>query len=390
MEAQAAEGYVFVNWTDGETVVSIDSSYTFTMPAAAVSLTANFRPLEHSQYAFDYDVPAEIVEGQDVEVAVTFESVEVNDLGYDGVRFKFSANGPGDVTFSATDSQGVEHTFTNEGYWGPAGGFDLPAQYSATTDWTLNFAEAGEYTITFSLIDAASEEVIAGLTDSVEITVKPAEPQLYTVTFVVTDGKNVIADAVIQVKDSAGAVVAPEADGTYRLAAGDYSYTVTKEGFKDVTGTFTVVNEDITVEVILEKAVEDGKEELREAIDEALSLEQGGYTPSSWQSLQNALRTAQAICALEHATQAAIDQALARLEAAMAQLVEKADKTALEAAINEARSLNPADYTSRSWRQVSNMLLVAERVYQDANASQEEVDQAAARLNDALNALVEV
>jgi uncharacterized repeat protein (TIGR02543 family) len=42
VEAQAAEGYVFVNWTDAEGEVSTEASYTFTMPAEAVSLTANF------------------------------------------------------------------------------------------------------------------------------------------------------------------------------------------------------------------------------------------------------------------------------------------------------------------------------------------------------------
>jgi hypothetical protein len=53
------------------------------------------------------------------------------------------------VTFTATDSKGATFTFTNEGYWGPPGGFELPAEYSATTEWTLVFSEAGDYTITF-------------------------------------------------------------------------------------------------------------------------------------------------------------------------------------------------------------------------------------------------
>jgi hypothetical protein len=76
------------------------------------------------------------------------------------------------VTFKAVDSNEVEHTFTNEGYWGPDGGFDIPAEYTATTDWTLVFSEAGRYTITFSLIDTGSEKVIAGITDSVTIEIE--------------------------------------------------------------------------------------------------------------------------------------------------------------------------------------------------------------------------
>ena len=42
------------------------------------------------------------------------------------------------MTFTATDTADDEYTFINEGFWGPAAGFNLPADYSATTDWTLN------------------------------------------------------------------------------------------------------------------------------------------------------------------------------------------------------------------------------------------------------------
>ena len=124
-----------------------------------------------STYKFSYEVPADVAAGQEVVVPVTFETDVEGDCGYEGVRFKFEAQGPGVVTFKAKDSNDVEHTFTNEGYWGPASGFNLPAEYSATTDWTLVFSEAGKYTITFSLIDAATGDVIAGITETVEIEV---------------------------------------------------------------------------------------------------------------------------------------------------------------------------------------------------------------------------
>jgi hypothetical protein len=42
LEAIAEEGYVFVNWTDGEDVVSTENPYTFIMPAEIVELTADF------------------------------------------------------------------------------------------------------------------------------------------------------------------------------------------------------------------------------------------------------------------------------------------------------------------------------------------------------------
>ncbi|MGI6332170.1 MAG: hypothetical protein ACOX1Y_10600 [Zhaonellaceae bacterium] len=76
-------------------------------------------------------MPADVVAGQEVEVPVTFKTDVKGDIGYEGVRFKFTAQGPGDVTFKAVDSNEVEHTFTNEGYWGPDGGFDIPAEYDS-------------------------------------------------------------------------------------------------------------------------------------------------------------------------------------------------------------------------------------------------------------------
>ena len=126
-----------------------------------------FEPIT-TTYSFTYEPIDTVRPGEDIGVDVTFSTAEEGAVGYDGVRFKFRSEGPGDVTLTAVDSAGA-HTFTNEGYWGPPGGFNLPANYSATTTWTLNFAYAGEYTITFSLVDAATDEIVDGITQSVVI-----------------------------------------------------------------------------------------------------------------------------------------------------------------------------------------------------------------------------
>jgi len=129
----------------------------------------------HSTYRFDYSVPAGIVVNSDVMIPVTFETDEPGTEGYQGVRFYFEAEGLGEVTFKATDSNNDEYTFTNSGYWGPAAGFDLPADYSATTDWTLNFSAPGTYAITFSLIEAPNGEVIADITETETVIVEAEE-----------------------------------------------------------------------------------------------------------------------------------------------------------------------------------------------------------------------
>jgi hypothetical protein len=85
----------------------------------------------------------------------------------------------GDVILKAKDSGGVEHALTNGGYWGQPGGFALPVKYEATTDWTLNFAVPGEYTITFRLVDLASAGALIALGRKLEPHTVTAKVSLY-------------------------------------------------------------------------------------------------------------------------------------------------------------------------------------------------------------------
>ena len=115
---------------------------------------------------FSFDVPPEIYVNEEVTVPVTFTN---GDEACDAVRFEFEATGPGDVTFKATDSEEVEHEFINSGFWGPSTGFPLTEGYYATTDWTLSFSAAGDYEITFRLMNLDGESEICS--DGVTVTV---------------------------------------------------------------------------------------------------------------------------------------------------------------------------------------------------------------------------
>ncbi|MFA5531635.1 MAG: hypothetical protein WDA11_13325 [Thiohalomonadaceae bacterium] len=116
---------------------------------------------------FSYKLPIEIYEKEDIKVPVAFTN---SGWAYESVRFAFrKAEGPGDVIFKATDSAGNEHEFTNDGFWGPEGGFSIPDEYSATTDWTLNFSALGDYVIEFMLVDVNTEEVITSQEEAVHV-----------------------------------------------------------------------------------------------------------------------------------------------------------------------------------------------------------------------------
>ena len=168
------EGYRFDEWTgDVSAVADADDPTTTVTMSGDYSITANF--CELSTYQFVYDVPDNIVACEDAEMPVTFQTDVLGYCGYNNVRYKFYADGPGEATFKATDSEEVEHTFINSGYWELEVGPDLPADYSETVAWTLHFSTPGGYTITFSLVDATTDEIIAGLTETQPLTVEPGD-----------------------------------------------------------------------------------------------------------------------------------------------------------------------------------------------------------------------
>ena len=66
-----------------------------------------------------------------------------------------------------------------------------------------------------------------------------------------------------------------------------------------------------------------------------------------------------------------------------------ADKTALDEAIQQAQAITSSNYTSTSFNHLTSALQQAQKLYDQIDASQEQVDQATATLMDAINNLVE-
>ena len=153
--------------TLGAHELTVDVTGVTADATVAVTIEA---PVEPSTYSFDFDVPDTILAGMESTIIVTFATEEVKDIGYDGVRFKFTkTSGEGEVTFEAMDSAGNLYEATDEGYWGPGDGFDIDADYTATTPWDVTFSEAGSYTFEVSLVSADDDSKI--ITDTVNVTV---------------------------------------------------------------------------------------------------------------------------------------------------------------------------------------------------------------------------
>ena len=135
---------------------------------------------------------------------------------------------------------------------------------------------------------------------------------------------------------------------------------------------------------------------LEAAIEAAEALKADDYTADSWAAVEEALNDAKA--ALESTDQKVVDAATEALTDAVAALEkaeepgpgpepEKPSYDALNAAIEAAEALKADDYTAESWAAVEDALADAKAAL--TSDSQDEIDAAAAALNEAMDALVE-
>ena len=133
------------------------------------------------------------------------------------------------------------------------------------------------------------------------------------------------------------------------------------------------------------------KAELEALIEAANGYLDGDYTAESLEALQAAIDAAQAVAINDDATTAEVTEAITNLSNAIAGLVNEAgvNKSALEYEIELVNEMiaNLDDYVPSSVEGLADKLAAAQQVYDDANATQEEVDAATQALREArLNA----
>ena len=205
------------------------------------------------------------------------------------------------------------------------------------------------------------------------------------------------SDAVFLVNIEAPNVTSVTVDGRdWRVSANHpeddllYLYLTASETAHEVvaggeTWLVTVTpNGDVTVT----QPVTTDKTALDEAIASAEALNSADYTPATWAALEEALADARAVSGDENAAQEEIDAALAALEAAIAGLAARADKSYLLEAIEIVKALDGSKFTSDSWAALQAALAAAEAVAADPNATQEEVLEATRNLNIAAERLI--
>ena len=132
------------------------------------------------------------------------------------------------------------------------------------------------------------------------------------------------------------------------------------------------------------------KSKLEALIAEATGKEETQYTPESWAAFTTALGTANEVNGNKDATQEVVDQACESLRTAMTGLTAKADKTQLQALIDEAGNKNKDEYTEESWKAFEAVLNDAKDVSANENVSQDAVDKACESLSKAIEELKSV
>ena len=113
------------------------------------------------------------------------------------------------------------------------------------------------------------------------------------------------------------------------------------------------------------------------------------YTEDSWAAVEAAFAKNAAIVSSCLSAQADVTAAAAEIQGAIdALVINAADKTALDAAIAEAKKFAELEYTPNTFNPLKEALAAAEALSANADATQSDVDAATKAVNDAIAALV--
>ena len=225
-----------------------------------------------------------------------------------------------------------------------------------------------------------------------EITAKIADIQTqFTITATAGNGGKIAPTGATNVyKGTSKAFTITPNDGYHvdsLTVDGTAVDVVTEYTFSDVTANHTIA---VT---FAKDAVTVAKENLLAAINTANEklAQTDAYTPASLEALQNAVDEAQTVYNKADATQTEVDNAKANVEAKIAALKEKADKSALRLAVTaaEGEAALTDKYTEESIAALQTAINEANAVLADDNATQADVDAQVEAVNAAKAALVE-
>ena len=131
------------------------------------------------------------------------------------------------------------------------------------------------------------------------------------------------------------------------------------------------------------------KTALKAFIDKVSGLEadKDKYTPATWTAFETELNKANAVYEDLNAMQPEVNEAYTNLVTAFLNLRLIPDKSLLEDLINQAKGLDSTNYTKATFDGLKDALNEAKAVFNDPNATQEQVNNAKDVLEKAINSL---
>lgn len=126
---------------------------------------------------------------------------------------------------------------------------------------------------------------------------------------------------------------------------------------------------------------------LNRVIAQAEALTETDYTPDSYAVLASELQLAKELVTREDLTKAEVEAQQSSLEQAISQLVKKADKAALLSALERATSIDRSLYTVESLTILEQVINSLQGIATDDNATQEDVNNSVALIEEALKQL---
>ena len=134
--------------------------------------------------------------------------------------------------------------------------------------------------------------------------------------------------------------------------------------------------------------VKGDKEALQSFIDKIEKLDSKEYIASTWNKLQEQLDASKAVIADPNAMEKEVMESYDKLVRSFLELRLKPSKDKLQDLINKADALDSSKYTNKSWKALENTLLLAKSVLSNDDATEEEVTNAEANLQKAIDGLI--
>lgn len=329
-------------------------------------------------------------------------SLNKTNTGTDKVEYAYNAKKPGTYHVVATYRSGDTNN-GNKLAWSEAnnkitaGNITTPhtkvnnVLSVGTVEFDIVVKETGEGTLILQPVDNSGAPQL----DKLEITPKNVTVESYDITATAGEGGTItaegLADGKVSVTEGESATFTITPNDGYHVDSltvdGTAVDVVTEYTFSDVTANHTIA---VT---FAKDAMTVAKENLLAAINTANEklAQTDAYTPASLEALQNAVDEAQTVYNKADATQTEVDNAKANVEAKIAALKEKADKSALRLAVKaaEGEAALTDKYTEESIAALQTAIDAANRVLADDNATQAEVDAQVEAVNAAKAALEE-